>query len=76
MCVAVPMQILEIDENTSTGRAQYFGNEMSVNLSLVSAKPGDYALVHAGCAIEILKKDIAMEILDIFSELEEIASEP
>lgn len=76
MCIAVPMEILEIEETSQTGRALLSGNEINVNLSLVSPKVGDYVLVHAGCAIEIVQKESAEEIISILKELEESANEP
>ena len=75
MCIAAPMEVLEIDESSHTGRVLFSGNEMNVNLTLVSPKVGDYVLVHAGCAIEIIAKEPAEEILDIFKMLEEAAHE-
>ncbi|MCL2772411.1 MAG: HypC/HybG/HupF family hydrogenase formation chaperone [Oscillospiraceae bacterium] len=76
MCIAVPMEVLEIDEPARTGKVLYSGNEMDVNLTLVSPKVGDYVLVHAGCAIEIMQKEPAEEMLDILKILEESAHEP
>jgi len=73
MCIAVPMKIVSIDEQSRMGKALYSGNEMNINLSLVSPRLGDYVLVHAGCAIEIVKKESAEEILGLFEELEEAA---
>ena len=75
MCIAVPMEILEIDEDNHTGKASFSGNEMDVNISLVSPKVGDYVLVHAGCAIEIMQKEPAEEMLSIFKMLEEAAGQ-
>ena len=73
MCIAVPMKIVSIDEQEHSGKVLYSGNEMKINLSLVSPRLGDYVLVHAGCAIEIVKKESAEEILSLFEELEEAA---
>jgi len=70
------MEVLEIDEPARTGKVLYSGNEMDVNLTLVSPKVGDYVLVHAGCAIEIMQKEPAEEMLDILKILEESAHEP
>ena len=75
MCIAAPMKILSIEENGSAGRVALSGSEMRVNLSLVSPKVGDYVLIHAGCAIEIVKKDSAEEILDLLASLEECADD-
>lgn len=70
------MKVVTVDENKRTGKVLYSGNEMEVNTSLVSPKIGDYVLVHAGCAIEILQKESAEEILDIFKSLEDAANGP
>ena len=69
MCIAVPMKIISIDKLARTGAALFSGNELSVNLSLVSPEIGDYVLVHAGCAVETVKKEFAEELLGIFAEL-------
>jgi len=70
MCIAVPMKILSIDEEKQTGKVLLSGNELNVDMRLISPKVGDYVLVHAGCAIEIVKKEAAEEMLELFKELE------
>jgi len=72
MCIAVPMEVIEIDDGEQSGRALFAGNEMNVSLALLTEpKVGDYVLVHAGCAVEKVRKETAEEILSIFGELEE-----
>ncbi|GAE88404.1 HypC/HybG/HupF family hydrogenase formation chaperone [Acetivibrio straminisolvens] len=73
MCVAVPGKIVEI--NGDTAKVDILGNIYEANIKLVSAKIGDYVLIHAGCAIEVLKKDMAKEILSLFNDLEEEQNE-
>lgn len=73
MCVAVPGKIVEL--NGDYAKVNIMDNITKVNVRLVDAKIGDYVLVHAGCVIEVLKKDTAREILDIFRELQEGADE-
>ncbi len=68
MCVALPGIVREIYGDTA--KVDFKGNMVKVNLGLVNAKIGDYVLVHAGCAIEIMKKDSAEELIDILEELE------
>ena len=70
MCIAVPMKIVSVDGQSRTGKVLYSGNEMKVDLRLVSPEVGDYVLIHAGCAIEIVRKESAEEILSIFEEIE------
>jgi len=72
MCVAVPGKVTEI--NGFAGKVDFQGNIIDVSLALVDAEIGDYVLVHAGCAIEILKEETAKEILDLFAELESLTS--
>lgn len=69
MCVAVPGKIIEI--NGDMAKVDVMKNVCDVNIKLVSAKVGDYVLIHAGCVLEVLKKDMAEEILSIFNELGE-----
>ncbi len=69
MCVAVPGKITEI--NGDLAKVNIMNNITQVNIKLVSAQIGDYVLIHAGCVLEVLKKDVAEEILWIFQELEE-----
>jgi len=70
------MKVVSLEEKTRTGKVLYSGNEMNINVSLVKPHIGDYVLVHAGCAIEIVQKETAEEILDIFKTIEETASDP
>ena len=46
------------------------GNEVEAYAGLVNVKEGDYALVHAGCVIQTLKKDEAEEIMELMGGLE------
>lgn len=69
MCVAVPGKIIEIQGDTA--KVNILGNITDANVRLVSAKLGDYVLIHAGCVLEVLKKDYAEELLELFSELED-----
>ena len=73
MCVAVPGKITEL--NGDIAKVNIMNNITQVNVKLVDAKIGDYVLIHAGCVLEVMKKDVAEEILCIFSELEEAADE-
>jgi len=68
MCVAVPGKIIEI--NGDTAKVDVMNNICDVNIKLVSVKLGDYVLMHAGCVLEVLTRDAAEEILEIFGELE------
>ena len=70
MCLAIPGKIVEIDTENQHATIDYGdGTKRQANVSLVDVKKGDYVLVHAGFAIEVLDKKEAMETLDLFREM-------
>lgn len=73
MCVAVPGRITEIYGDFA--KVNIMNNITQANIKLVDAKVGDYVLIHAGCVLEVLKKDVAEEILEMFEALEETCDE-
>jgi len=50
----------------------YNGNQVNVNIGLVEPEVGQYVLVHAGCAIEVMEKDKAQELIDLFADIDEL----
>lgn len=73
MCIAAPGKVLETDG--SIAKVDVFGNLLEVNSLLVNAAVGDYVLIHAGCIIEIVSKESAEELQQLFYELEELENE-
>ena len=70
MCIAIPGRVIEISGDTAT--VDYNGNQVKVNIGLVEPEVDQYVLVHAGCAIEVMEKDKARELIDLFSDIEEL----
>ncbi|MBS7653806.1 MAG: HypC/HybG/HupF family hydrogenase formation chaperone [Candidatus Bathyarchaeia archaeon] len=71
MCLAVPAKILEI--NGDLAKVDFGGGVMrEVNIMLVDARVGDYVLVHAGYAIQVLDEKEAEETLMLWREIIEI----
>lgn len=69
MCLAVPLQLLKISRDGREGTVDMGGAEKSVGLELTSeARVGDYVLVHAGMAIQVIEEDEAKETLKLFQE--------
>lgn len=70
MCLAVPLKLTAIAEDRRTGTAELAGGgAIEIGLDVVpDAGVGDYVLVHAGMAIEVLADDDAAEILDAIAE--------
>lgn len=71
MCIAIPGKIVSIDGIRA--KVDFNGNLVDVNVGLIDPAVGDYVLVHAGCAIEIMPKDRALELIELFNDLEELA---
>ena len=68
MCIAVPLEVVEIKDNIA--RARFGNSSREVHLDLIDGvKVGDFVLVHAGFAIEKLNKDEAEKTLLLFKEI-------
>ncbi len=73
MCVAIPGKILSLDGDMA--KVDFSGSTVNVNTGIIDAKVGQYVLVHAGCAIEVMDKDKAEELIELFAEIEEMENE-
>jgi hydrogenase expression/formation protein HypC len=72
MCLGVPGKILDTHEAGSIrmGRIDYGGVVKEACLAYVpDAKVGDYVIVHAGFALNVLSPDEAEETLKAFKEI-------
>jgi hydrogenase expression/formation protein HypC len=68
MCLAIPAKVVTIDEDKA--RVDFGGGVLrEVNVALVSVKVGDYVLVHAGYAIQVLDEQEALETLRLWNEI-------
>ena len=68
MCLAVPGEVVKIDG--IKGEVSFSGAFRTADLSLVpEVKVGDYVLVHAGCAIQVIPPDDARETIKLFEEI-------
>ena len=76
MCLAVPMQMLEIKDN-GMARVTAMGAERDAALDLTpQAVVGDYVLVHAGFAIEVVDKQYADETLELIQMMADMVDDP
>ncbi len=76
MCLAIPMEIVAIKEN-NMATVSANGATRDIALDLVpSANVGDYALVHAGFAIEIVDAEYARQTLELIEEMAELVDDP
>jgi len=70
MCLAIPGKIVEIDSDKSHAIVDYGdGTKRKANVTLVKVNKGDYVLVHAGFAIEVLDETEAIKTLELFKEI-------
>lgn len=69
MCLAVPMKVVEINDNTA--RVEIGGTQRTIGLDIIDPKPkiGDYVIVHAGFAINIIDENEAQVILNDFRQM-------
>ncbi|WZL72499.1 HypC/HybG/HupF family hydrogenase formation chaperone [Clostridiaceae bacterium 35-E11] len=68
MCVAVPVEVIEVMEHEAL--VNFGGVKKKVNIDLIDAlEVGDYVLLHAGCALQKVNKEEAERTLEIFKML-------
>lgn len=68
MCLAVPAKITEI--NGDYAKADFGGASRNIGIQLVPGiKTGDYCLVHAGFAVEIITEEYANEAAGYIKEM-------
>jgi len=67
MCLAIPGKVLRVEGVQAL--VNFDGVEREVRVDLVSAKKGDYVIVHTGYAIEKLDRKEAEETLKLFRGL-------
>ena len=73
MCLAIPALITE-KKSDNLATAEILGVTREVALDLTpQANVGDYVLVHAGFAIEVVDADYAKETIELFKQLEDVA---
>jgi hydrogenase expression/formation protein HypC len=74
MCIALPGKLIEMDEMGFFGTVDFRGNKVDVTLGAVDAQVGDYVLVHAGNAIEVVTPEVAEDVLALLAELEDVVT--
>ena len=72
MCLAIPAKIESIDGDR-VAQVSMLGVVRNVALDLVpQASLGDFVLVHAGYAIEVIDEEMAQGTLDLIAEFPEL----
>ena len=68
MCLAIPLQLVEINGKTAVGEAMGMRREIRVDF-IDQPKIGAYVIVHAGFAIERLPEQQALEDLEAWEDV-------
>ncbi|WP_276661209.1 HypC/HybG/HupF family hydrogenase formation chaperone [Syntrophomonas wolfei] len=70
MCLGVPGKILEVKEN-DVAQVDVDGNQLDISIRLTpEVQKGQFVLVHAGFAMEIIDESLAVETMDLLKELQ------
>ena len=73
MCLAIPAKVTQIGAD-SLADVDILGVKRQVSLDLTpQAGVGDYVLVHAGFAIEVVDEQFALETIELIREFPERA---
>ncbi len=75
MCLAIPGEIVEIQDDVATVRIGEALRKASLMLLPDGAELGDYVIVHAGFALNKLDPEEARESLRLLSELAACAAD-
>lgn len=80
MCLGIPGEIVEIDEPSEQGAllqgtVSFGGVRKQICLAYVpEARVGDYVIVHAGFALNLVDEQNARAIFETLAEVERVAS--
>ncbi len=67
MCLSVPAKVLSVRGSRATVTSQGWTRE--VDVSQVSARPGDYILVQGGIAVTVMDAGAAQEMLEAWEDV-------
>ena len=78
MCLAIPGRVLEVydEHDLKMGRIDYAGTVNTACLAYVpDVQPGEYVLVHAGFALNVLDEEEAQKTLALWDEIVQTAAD-
>jgi hydrogenase expression/formation protein HypC len=78
MCLGIPGKIEEIydDHGTKMAKVDFGGVSREVCIEVIpEAKPGDWTIIHAGFALNLLSEEEAQETLDILQQMAELVDD-
>ncbi|HCU58333.1 MAG TPA: hydrogenase assembly protein HypC [Anaerolineaceae bacterium] len=75
MCLGIPGKILSVyeDHGTKMANIDFGGVKIDACIEVIpEAKPGDWTIVHAGFALNLLSEKEAQETLEILEQMSEL----
>jgi hydrogenase expression/formation protein HypC len=76
MCLGIPGKIESVyeDHGTKMAKIDFGGVQREACIEVIpEAKPGDWTIVHAGFALNLLSEEEARETLEILEQMSELA---
>ncbi len=76
MCLGIPGKIISIyhDHGTKMAEIDFGGVTREACIEVLpEAKPGDWTIIHAGFALNLLSEEEAQETLEILQEMSDLA---
>lgn len=76
MCLGIPGKILSVydDHGTKMAKIDFGGVTREACIEVIpDAQPGDWTIVHAGFALNLLSEEEAQETLEILQQMSELA---
>ncbi|MCX6841608.1 MAG: HypC/HybG/HupF family hydrogenase formation chaperone [candidate division WOR-3 bacterium] len=70
MCLAIPLRLISVNGTDAVGEVGGIQREVSIMMT-PDVKVGDYVIVHAGFAIQVLDQKEAEENLEILRQIGE-----
>jgi len=67
MCLAIPGKVVEIEGDWA--KVDYGGVIRKANIAFVDVNVGDYVIVHAGFAIQVMDEEEAQKTLELWREM-------
>lgn len=75
MCLAIPARVARLEAD-GLAEVDVLGVTRQISVDLTpQVQPGDYVLVHAGFAIEVVDEQFAQETIDLIKQFPELAGE-
>ena len=69
MCVAFPGTVVKLREDGKRAEVDFSGTKMEVQTGFLPVREGDRVLVHAGYVLQVLTRQDADAMEDIFAEI-------